>query len=96
MFQSNLSKLYNALNLDDGGTWSNFARSSQCEQEVPSGIEKRISLFQQVLLVQAIRPDRLQSAMGLFACRALGKFIVTLSCFLIGGDKYFMLIFRGW
>ncbi|XP_053400577.1 cytoplasmic dynein 2 heavy chain 1-like [Mercenaria mercenaria] len=70
--KSNIGKLYNALGLEDGGTWSNFARSSQCEQEIPSSIEKRISLFQQVLLVQAIRPDRLQSAMGLFACRVLG------------------------
>lgn len=71
--QSNVSKLYQALGLEDGSVWSNFARSSQCEQEIPSGIEKRISLFQQVLLVQAIRPDRLQSAMGQFACRALGE-----------------------
>ena len=58
--------------------WSNFSRSSQCEQEFPSAIEKRINLFQQVLLVQAARPDRLQSAMSQFACRALGKVLLTL------------------
>ena len=28
----------------------------------------------QVLVVQALRPDRLQSAMSLFASKALGKF----------------------
>ena len=30
-------------------------------------------LFVQVLIVQAVRPDRLQSAMSLFASKALGK-----------------------
>ncbi|XP_052794024.1 cytoplasmic dynein 2 heavy chain 1-like isoform X3 [Mya arenaria] len=69
--KSNLSRLYQTLGLEDGSMWSNFARSSQCEQEVPSTVEKKLSLFQQVLLVQATRPDRLQSAMGLFASRAL-------------------------
>ena len=29
----------------------------------------------QVLVVQALRPDRLQSAMSLFASKALGKFV---------------------
>ena len=41
-------------------------------------VAKKTSLFQQVLVVQAIRPDRLQSAMSLFACRALGKVDVFL------------------
>jgi dynein heavy chain 2 len=53
--------------------WSNFSRSNECEKEFPSAIEKKTSLFQQLLVVQAIRPDRLQTAMGLFACKALGK-----------------------
>ncbi|KAK3100036.1 hypothetical protein FSP39_013759 [Pinctada imbricata] len=69
--KSNLPKLYNLLSFDDNSLWSNFSRSSECEKEFPSSIEKRMSLFQQLLVVQAIRPDRLQSAMGLFCCKAL-------------------------
>ncbi|XP_040400085.1 cytoplasmic dynein 2 heavy chain 1 isoform X2 [Cygnus olor] len=67
-----LPGLYQTLCLEDEGLWHTFSQSSVCEQEFPSTIVKRISLFQQVLVVQAVRPDRLQSAMALFACKALG------------------------
>jgi len=71
--QSNLGRLYQDLQLEDSSLWSSFARSSQCEQEFPSMVAKKVSLFQQVLMVQATRPDRLQSGMSLFACKSLGK-----------------------
>uniref|UniRef100_A0A8B9KYF0 Cytoplasmic dynein 2 heavy chain 1 n=1 Tax=Astyanax mexicanus TaxID=7994 RepID=A0A8B9KYF0_ASTMX len=64
--------LYQSLCLNDSGLWMSFSRSSTCEQEIPSSIAKKLSLFQQVLVVQALRPDRLQSAMAAFASRALG------------------------
>ncbi|XP_038123892.1 cytoplasmic dynein 2 heavy chain 1 [Cyprinodon tularosa] len=64
--------LYQTLCLSDSDLWLSFMQSSQCEQEIPSSITRKISLFQQVLLVQAIRPDRLQSAMTTFASQALG------------------------
>ncbi|KAK7096855.1 hypothetical protein V1264_003902 [Littorina saxatilis] len=67
----NFPKLYQQLDLEDGSMWSNFARSSHCEEEFPGAAEKRCTPFQQVLLVQAARPDRLQSCMSLFACRTL-------------------------
>ncbi|KAI6079846.1 Cytoplasmic dynein 2 heavy chain 1 [Aix galericulata] len=67
-----LPGLYQTLCLEDEGPWHTFYQSSVCEQEFPSTIVKRISLFQQVLVVQAVRPDRLQSAMALFACKTLG------------------------
>lgn len=70
--KTNFPKLYQVLNFDDGSLWSSFSRSNECEKEFPSVIEKRITLFQQLLVVQAVRPDRLQTAMGLFACKALG------------------------
>ncbi|XP_071126281.1 cytoplasmic dynein 2 heavy chain 1-like isoform X2 [Mytilus edulis] len=71
-FRSNFSQLYSIFNFDDSSMWSNFSRSSECENEFPSAIEKKTSLFQQLLVVQAFRPDRLQTAMGHFACKALG------------------------
>lgn len=70
--KANFPRLYQNLDLDNTGLWSNFARSSHCEEEFPSAVEKRCTPFQQVLLCQAARPERLQSCMGLFACRSLG------------------------
>ncbi|XP_064610087.1 cytoplasmic dynein 2 heavy chain 1-like isoform X3 [Liolophura sinensis] len=70
--KSNFPQLCQELQLEDSGVWSSFSRSSQCELEFPTSIEKRTTLFQRLLLVQAVRPDRLQSAMSVFACRALG------------------------
>ncbi|KAK2517344.1 Dync2h1 [Columba guinea] len=67
-----LPGLYQTLCFEDEGLWHTFSQSSVCEQDFPSTIAKRISLFQQVLVVQAVRPDRLQSAMALFACKTLG------------------------
>ncbi|XP_067663541.1 cytoplasmic dynein 2 heavy chain 1-like isoform X1 [Haliotis asinina] len=69
--KANFPDLYNQMNLDDSGLWSNFARSSNCEQELPSMVTKKTSLFQQLLVIQAARPDRLQSAMSQFACQVL-------------------------
>ncbi|KAK5608849.1 Cytoplasmic dynein 2 heavy chain 1 [Crenichthys baileyi] len=63
---------YQTLCLSDSDLWLSFLQSSQCEQEIPSSITRKISLFQQLLLVQAVRPDRLQSAMTAFASQALG------------------------
>jgi len=63
--------MYKTLQLETSDLWMPFQRSSQCEQDIPSSVAKKISLFQQVLVVQALRPDRLQSAMSLFASKAL-------------------------
>ncbi|XP_075905861.1 cytoplasmic dynein 2 heavy chain 1 [Nelusetta ayraudi] len=65
--------LYQSLCLSDSDLWLSFSQSSQCEQEIPSSVAKKISPFQQLLLIQALRPDRLQSAMAAFATQALGK-----------------------
>ena len=72
MLKTNFPTLCNTLDLKSSDTWSKFARSSQCEKEFPPGILKRITPFQQLLVIQAFRPDRLQSAMEQFATRSLG------------------------
>lgn len=64
--------LFEMLHLNDLSMWSGFARSSHCETDLPVQIHQKLSGFQHVLLIQAIRPDRLQSAMVNFASRALG------------------------
>ncbi|KAM4566457.1 cytoplasmic dynein 2 heavy chain 1 isoform 3-T3 [Odontesthes bonariensis] len=72
ILKSTFPALYQTLCLSDSDLWLSFFQSSQCEQEIPSSVAKKISLFQQLLLVQAVRPDRLQSAMTAFASHALG------------------------
>uniref|UniRef100_A0A4W6FB81 Dynein cytoplasmic 2 heavy chain 1 n=1 Tax=Lates calcarifer TaxID=8187 RepID=A0A4W6FB81_LATCA len=73
IFKATFPALYQSLCLSDSDLWLSFSQSSQCEQEIPSSIAKKITPFQQLLLVQAVRPDRLQSAMAAFASQALGK-----------------------
>ncbi|XP_065833043.1 cytoplasmic dynein 2 heavy chain 1-like isoform X2 [Oscarella lobularis] len=73
--------LFSSLLLHDADLWANFARSSQCEIDIPPTVLQKITLFQQILVIQALRPDRLQSAMELFACRGLGMKQLSLSTF---------------
>ncbi|XP_077466766.1 cytoplasmic dynein 2 heavy chain 1 isoform X1 [Stigmatopora argus] len=72
VFKATFTALYQSLCLGDSDLWLSFARSSHCEQEIPTSVAKKITPFQQLLLVQAVRPDRLQSAMTAFAFQALG------------------------
>ncbi|XP_069495113.1 cytoplasmic dynein 2 heavy chain 1 isoform X2 [Ambystoma mexicanum] len=72
LLKASLPPLYQSLILDDANLWHTFSRSSTCEQDFPSSVVKKLSLFQQVLVVQALRPDRLQSSMALFAGKTLG------------------------
>ncbi|KAK3531386.1 hypothetical protein QTP70_018186, partial [Hemibagrus guttatus] len=72
LLKNTFPMLYQSLCLSDADLWLSFSQSSVCEQEIPSSIAKKISLFQQVLVVQALRPERLQSAMANFASHALG------------------------
>jgi len=60
------------LDLGNAAAWSTWMRSSQCEQEFPEQAQGRDKAFTQVLLTQALRPDRLESAMQGFVCLALG------------------------
>lgn len=72
--QAVLPNLYNDLRLDDTSMWSSFGRSSRCEEDFPSSLAKRITPFQQLLVVQATRPDRLKSAQERFVFKALSEY----------------------
>ncbi|CEF67356.1 Dynein heavy chain domain and Dynein heavy chain, P-loop containing D4 domain and Dynein heavy chain, coiled coil stalk domain and P-loop containing nucleoside triphosphate hydrolase domain-containing protein [Strongyloides ratti] len=67
-----LPKMYSLLKLSDQGTWNDFSRTINAEKNIPSSIESSLSLFQKVILIQTIRPDRLHTALNNFACEALG------------------------
>ena len=70
--KANLPQLFDTAQIKDGSAWSSFAKAEECENEFPVQLEKKLSLFQQVLIVQALRPDRLVSAMEKFSISVLG------------------------
>uniref|UniRef100_T1IHY1 Cytoplasmic dynein 2 heavy chain 1 n=1 Tax=Strigamia maritima TaxID=126957 RepID=T1IHY1_STRMM len=63
---------YSGLQLHDSELWRPFANSSQCELEIPAAVSRKITPFQQILLIQSLRPDRLQSCIVNFASSSLG------------------------
>ncbi|KAJ1360753.1 hypothetical protein KIN20_019803 [Parelaphostrongylus tenuis] len=69
--QALLPTLFHNLQLSDQGTWSEISRAVDCENSMPPAIEKKITPFQKVLVIQAIRPDRLYSAMQNFVLKTL-------------------------
>jgi len=52
--------------------WTPWVMSDKCEESFDPAIFSRMSSFQRVLLIQAVRPDRLESALTQFACEAMG------------------------
>ena len=66
--RAHLPALAEALSLDAPG-WSRFAASPEAERDLPS--LRGVSSWQKVLAVQALRPDRLRSAIDLFCAEAL-------------------------
>ncbi|KAJ3140439.1 Cytoplasmic dynein 2 heavy chain 1 [Physocladia obscura] len=66
------NELYDACNFSDAENWANWITSANCEAEFPHSISKRLSLFQKMLLVKLLRPDRLLSAMSSFCCSTMG------------------------
>lgn len=62
--QNLLPDLYASLRLNDSNLWKNFSTSENCETRFPSQL--RLSDFQKVLAVQALRPDRLYTAISNF------------------------------
>jgi hypothetical protein len=47
------------LQIDDG-TWANWAKNPRCELDFPPQFSK--NAFHKLMVLQALRPDRLQSA----------------------------------
>uniref|UniRef100_A0A158Q7Q4 Cytoplasmic dynein 2 heavy chain 1 n=1 Tax=Elaeophora elaphi TaxID=1147741 RepID=A0A158Q7Q4_9BILA len=70
--QKYLPTLFNNLRLTDQGLWSEFARTINCETTFPPAIDTVITAFQKLLVIQAIRPDRLYSAVISFVTNVLG------------------------
>lgn len=69
LLKNNLPELYNKAALDDEASWKQWIQINDCERKFPGDI--RVTLFQQIIILQALRPDRLQVAMKEFACKLL-------------------------
>jgi len=61
--------LVSALELDNASKWQRFAQSLEAEKDLPQ--LRGVSPFQRVLVVQAFRPDRLQSSLLQFCTELL-------------------------
>ncbi len=70
--RANFPKFYDSLALDDNSIWSGFARGALSEDEdIPIQLAQKITPFQKVLVIQALKPERLVSAMENFVHKAL-------------------------
>jgi dynein heavy chain 2 len=64
--------LYENLQLEDNSVWSAFSRGNMSDDEdVPVQLSKKLTQFQKVLTIQALRPERLVSCMENFVQSAL-------------------------
>lgn len=69
--KSNFPSLYTSLGLHNREAWLAFVKHPHCEKEFPHLTVGKITAFQQLLVIKALRPDRLQSAMELFTVKVL-------------------------
>ncbi len=67
-------QLVRGLRLDDGAQadlWRRWAKATECERDFPKVGGKELTSSQKLLVVQALRPDRLQPALAHMASSAL-------------------------
>lgn len=68
-FSETFPRLVQSLELSNDSKWSRWANSGEAERDFPP--IRSLTPFQKVLVVQVLRPDRLQSAMQIFASEVL-------------------------
>jgi len=85
--------LYRKLHLENEMEWYDFMSNTECEKSIPARVEESLSPFQILLTMQALRPDRLFTAMSTFARIALSKILLTTSA-LVFKDSAFILFHR--
>ena len=67
--RANFPKLYENLDLENGSVWASFSRDGG--GELPVQVAKSVTSFQQVLIYQALCPEKLATAMESFVSKAL-------------------------
>lgn len=61
------------LALENDNLWADFGSSSEPELNFPQNVQRMLSPFHKVILIQVLRPDRLESAMTVFIREAFGN-----------------------
>lgn len=62
-----MPELYEKLQLDNQNVWKNFVETTNCE--IPNFV--KTTDFQQILITQALKPDRLHKALTTFSLSQL-------------------------
>ena len=79
-YASVFTKISGALQFDQDSQWQPWFSNIECERNhLP--VMKKLSPFHKVVLVQVFRPDRLESALALFVCEALGVSTISTVSF---------------
>lgn len=72
LLQVALPNLYSPLKLEEESLWQNFMQHSDCENKIPTDLSQKLTVFQQLLIIQALRPDRLYSSVTKCAAKLIG------------------------
>ena len=83
MFSNLFMMLTQQLQLDNEGLWADFSKSDNPEKQFPSSLLSKITSFQKCLIIQVLRPDRLESAMHQFVREAFNNENVQPSPFVL-------------
>lgn len=75
--------LMSSCQLDNDGIWAPYMASQTPEKDFPKQLVQRVSSFQRVIICKILRPDRLESAMGVFIVDAFGGQQVQPSSFAL-------------
>uniref|UniRef100_A0A183BTS1 Cytoplasmic dynein 2 heavy chain 1 n=1 Tax=Globodera pallida TaxID=36090 RepID=A0A183BTS1_GLOPA len=70
--QLHLPALFQSLQIGDQPTWATFMKSVECENAFPASVNAKLSDFQRLIVLQALRPDRLHVGMLRFTSKLLG------------------------
>jgi len=62
---------FKACKFDDDKLWRSWIVNPRCEADFPPSCSQ-LTGFQKLLVIQALRPDRLQSGMNNFCCESMG------------------------
>jgi len=61
------------LGLENENVWGGFGNSGEPELNFPTHVQRILSPFHKVILIQVLRPDRLESSMTVFIKEAFGN-----------------------
>ncbi|OQS05963.1 dynein heavy chain [Thraustotheca clavata] len=71
LFVETFPRLASQVKFDASDVWLRWSKALDCEVAFHAKVDKALTPFQKVLIIQALRPDRLQTAIQNFICTIL-------------------------